>query len=236
MTDFEQFLQEESTTLKRYRNKVILKNLVVAPSFLIICFAIFKAESLIYAKEDFSVILDAIISVVPLALIISFVYLLLIAFALQPSNYIKKIQQATGWINLSEQEIEELGADMLAAYPTERKLDFFIKHISAKNTPAKFICGKKFAYLCGLTPYAIFVKLDDIERMEISQQELEIKRSRVLGKRRQMLTFYLVNFYLKNIEKENSDDIDVNFGFFDKAIRDSAYEMIASQIEENAKG
>ncbi len=233
MTSFKQFLAEESLCIKRYRNKLILKNLWVVPLFVVLCFLVFKAEYLMLIKEDFNALLEAMMSVVPIALIVSCVYFFMIAFALKPSIYTKQIEAATGWINLSAEEQEELGRDMLEVYPTERRVDFSIKHISANNTPAKFVCGQKFAYLCGLSPYAIFVKIDDISRMEMSEQEIELKRFRLIGKRKQKLNFYLVSFCLKNIEKENQDDVDVNFGFFNKELRDHAYSMLKEQMDKN---
>ncbi len=230
MTKFEQFLAAEEAEIKDYSKKVFVRNVLTVTPIVLIGLAAFKAIFPIFYKMGTSVIIAAAIDGARTGLIISIVYTLVMLFLLRSSNYISQIKNVISLLNLSDDETECLASDMLESSATDRKVDFVISHINAKQTPAKLICGQNFAYLRGSTPYATFVKIADIGEMESTEEEIEIVRRSTNSRIKERRTLYLIYFYNKDRAEDDRDIADACFSFFDEDLRDRAYKMIAETI------
>ncbi len=230
MTNFEQFLATEETEIKDYSKKVFVRNVLTVTPIVVIGLAAFKAIFPILYKMDTSIIISGAIDGMRTGLIISIVYTLVMLFLLRPTKYLNQIKAAIDLLNLSNDEVETLASDMLETSTTERKVDFVVSHINAKNTPAKLICGQQFAYLRGNTPYATFVKIADIKNIESTEEQIELVRRSTNSKITETKTLYLIYFYFKNREDENNDIADASFGFFEESLRDKAYRMISEKM------
>ncbi len=232
MTKFEQFLATEETEIKDYSKKVFVRNVLTVTPIVVIGLAAFKAIFPIFYKMDTSVIISAAIGGMRTGLIISIVYTLAMLLLLRPAKYLNQIKAAIDLLNLSDDEVEALADDMIESSTTDRKVDFVISHINAKNTPAKLICGESFAYLRGNTPYATFVKIADIKHLESTEEQVEFVRRSTNSRIKETRTLYLIYFYSKNREDENYDVADASFGLFDGSLRDNAYKMIAEKMDK----
>lgn len=230
MTKFEQFLAAEEVEIKDYSKKVFVRNVLTVTPLVIVGLAFFKAIFPILYKMGTSVVIAAAIDGARTGLIISIVYTLVMLLLLRPAKYINQIKAAVGLLNLNDDEAETLASDMLEASTTERKVDFVISHINAKNTPAKLICGQRFAYLRGSTPYATFVAIENIKHIESTEEEIKIVRRSSNSKITETKTLYLLYFYFESREDENYETADASFSFFDEALRDNAYKMIVEKM------
>ncbi len=230
MTKFEQFLTTEETEIKEYSKKVFVRNVFTVTPLVVIGLIAFKIIFPILYKMGTNVIIAAAIDGARMGLIISIVYTLVMVFLLRPTKYLNQIKAAVGLLNLSNDEVEALASDMLESSTTERKVDFVISHINAKNTPAKLICGERFAYLRGATPFATFVKIDDIKHIESTEEQIELVRRSSNSKITETKTLYLLYFYFKNRTDDDYDVADASFGFFEVGLRDNAYKMISEKM------
>ncbi len=232
MTKFEEFMAGEEAEIKDYSKKVFVRNVLTVTPLVVIGLAAFSSVPLIFYKASTSVIISAAVGGMARGLAIGILYSLVMLFLLRRAKYLNQIKAAVGLLNLNDDEVEMLASDMLESSTADRKVDFVISHINAKNTPAKLICGQQFAYLRGNTPYATFVQISNISTIESTEEEIELVRRTTKTRIKEKRTLYLLYFYFKNRENDNTDIADASFGFFDEALRDKAYRMIAEKMDK----
>lgn len=136
-------------------------------------------------------------------LAISFWVALFTLLNLRPSKYGKKIEKSVKKLGLSESEKDELATEMLEAYAREEKVISyqFSTPGQGNSTPARFVLTPHYCFLEGSLPYSILVRLSDIRRIRLDEQERVCTKRGSKTKTTYYYTFYCINFYKNDGEK-----------------------------------
>lgn len=233
---YEQWLEAEQKWIGEYcsktKRKMVLK---VVPAVLIILTVLFGLMDLVNGNTEIKILLENAMGGFMIGVIVCAVYLVIVLPKLSPKRYIKKIEKAVRQLELSESEKGQLAQELLSAEKDpKRTISFLINGHGSKDTPARFVCSEHYAMLEGSYPYAIIVKLSDIERIRTSEEEKSrsIRRGGIITT--EYFTLYTIGFYRKDrasrglSEEELPDEA---MGFFASEIRDKAAALLG--VEES---
>ena len=105
------------------------------------------------------------------AVVCGVIYLCL-RFGLRDGKYRRLVRQAVKTAGITEMEREQLGTEMLAARDDSKQRIFFeMVGFGSNHTPARFVLTPHYAYLAGGYPYAILVRLADLQEIRPGEEQ-----------------------------------------------------------------
>lgn len=233
---YEQWLEAERQWIGEYCSKIKRKTILrIVPAVLIILTVLFGLIDIANGNTEIKILLENAMGGFMIGVIVCTIYLAIVLPRLSPKQYIKKIEKAVKQIKLSESEKEQLAQEFLSAEKDpKRTISFWINGHGSKDTPARFVCSEHYVMLEGSYPYAIIIKLSDIEEIHTSEEEKSrsIRRGGVITT--EYFTLYTIGFYRKDrAERGLSEEEfpDEAMGFFSSEIRDKAAALLG--VEES---
>lgn len=231
MNWYQKWLHEEKRWIGKYKNKIITMSILkVIPATLIGLCAIFGGMTYVEEKNAWIGIAGGLM----FGIFISAVYLFLLLAGLRPGRYVRMIKSAVKQLHLDDGEKEQLAHEMLETdVSTWRCISYEMNGHGSGQTPARFRITPHYAFLEGSSPYAILVRLSDIAEVLPEEERKIHTRYGTQTKTHEIFTLYTISFYQK--AKGSKDQLpEQAMGFFEKDIRDQAYECILKQLEENS--
>ena len=227
---YEQWLEAERKWIGEYCNRVKKRSIGrVVPAVLVISGLLLGILAAVSGEKGAGIAEQAAGGMI-LGAVVCAVYLIFLLPGLSPKRFVKKIVKTVDRLGLSEGEKEQLGREFLEAEADVSKtISFELSGPKSKNTPARFVKSEHYAMLEGGYPYAILVRLADIERICSSQESKSaVTRSGNISTTYQF-TLYTIGFYRKDREQRGLSEEDLPdeaMGFFDCAVRDRAMKLL----------
>lgn len=227
---YQKWLHEEKRWIGEYKNKVITMSILkVIPATNIGLCAIFGGVTYVEEKNAWIGITGGL----ALGIFISAIYLFILLMGLRPGRYVRKIKSAVKSLHLDDSEKEQLAHEMLESdVSTWRCISYELNGHGSRQTPARFRITPHYAFLEGSSPYAILVRLSDVAEVIPEEERKTYTRYGTQTRIYEIFTLYTLSFYQKP-KVSNNQLPEQAMGFFEKDIRDSVYELVAKQLEEN---
>ena len=232
MSYYERWLTAEKEWIGTYCSETKKKSLCrTVPMVLIVLTAIFGLMPLMGGTAE-----DAMYGAFGgfmLGLIVCAIYLLILLPGLNPKRYVKKVEAAVKALNMAEAEREQLGREMLET-DAGHIISYVISAPGSKGTPARFVKTPHYAYLAGSSPYAILVRLSDVEQIVAGQEQKDMVQRGAKTKTYYKITLYTIGFFRRDRAARGlteNDYPDEAMGFFQSNIRDKALELLSETPE-----
>lgn len=154
-------------------------------------------------------------------------FLLILLPGLSPNRYKKKLEKAVKKIKLSETEKEQLAKEFLEAEADpNRFMTFTMSGPNVKDTPARFVKSEHYVMLEGGSPYAIIVRLSDVQEFRAAEESKSAYNTRGNVSTTYFYTLYTIQFFYKGRELMGGEEPDEGMGFFEENLRDRAMEIL----------
>lgn len=231
MNTYEKWLNSEKEWIGAYCKKTIRSSVLkVIPATLILLTVLFALLVLVNGNASSEEIIGGAAGGFFIGAIVSIFYLLFLLPGLSPKRYVKKIEKALKKCGLNDSEKEQLAQELLEAEADKEKtITFEMVGPKSNHTPARFVITPHYALLEGGYPYAIFIRLSDIARIEAAEEEKTTTTRSGNMKNYYRYTLYTIGFFRKDrAERGLSDNElpDEAMGFFDAEIRDHAMRLL----------
>ncbi|MDE7298504.1 MAG: hypothetical protein K2N94_06695 [Lachnospiraceae bacterium] len=227
---YEQWLEAEKKWIGEYCSRV-KKRVIgrVVPAVLIIAALLFGILAAVEGEKPSEIAGQAAGGMI-LGAIVCAIYLMFLLPGLSPKRYAKKIAKTVGRLGINAGEMEQLGREFLEAEAdASRTISFEMSGPKSKKTPARFVKSEHYAMLEGGYPYAIIVRLADVERIVSSQESKSATTRSGNVSTTYQFTLYTIGFYRRDREQRGLSEEDLPdeaMGFFDRGIRDRAMELL----------
>lgn len=166
------------------------------------------------------------------AVVCGVIYLCL-RFGLRDGKYRRLVRQAVKTAGITEMEREQLGTEMLAARDDSKQRIFFeMVGFGSNHTPARFVLTPHYAYLAGGYPYAILVRLADLQEIRPGEEQKVAVRRGAQTRGVHTFTLHTIGYYRRDRADRDlgPDDLpDEAMGFFSKRVRDDALAMLEQE-------
>ena len=228
-TYFNEWIEQEKKWMSEYRRRSIRQmTLKVLPATAVILGVLFGLIGFLNGTPEEGLLMA--VSGVILGIFITGVILLFMLPGLRSGRMEKGIRKAVKAWDMSESEREELGREMLeASGDADGHMDFVMSGPGSKGTPAGVTVSPHYTYMRGGYPLINLVRLSDCEGLRPDEEQKTMTQSN--GRRRTIyrFTLYTIGFYVKGVtetDKGGKRLYGAAMGFFSRALRDQAYEMI----------
>lgn len=228
MSFYESWLDSEQEWIGDYCRRTKRKSMLqIIPAVLIMMAVIFGLMGYMDGTVQ-----DALASAGSGLLIGAFVclcYVLILFPLLSPKRYRRKVNRSVKSLKLTEAECEQLGHEMLHA-PASHVIEYEINAPGSKGTPARFVKTPHYAYLAGTAPYAIVIRMSDIEEYKPDEREEKIVTRGSQLKTTYWVTVYAIDFFRKDRAggvMEALDMPDESMEFYDPDLRGCVMELLA---------
>lgn len=230
MNSYEQWLTEEKEWISEYQKKIMTRYfLQMVPFTLVVLCALFGAVTYM----DGGSLLSGIGAGLAMGIFVSVIYLLFLIAGLRPGRYVKMVQKAVKQLGMEDWEKERLGQEMLEAKEGSwRYFSYVINGHGSSQTPARFRITPHYAFLEGSYPYAILVRLADVEKMLPGEEQKTRTERRAKSRVYESFTLYTLYFYKKGSQSAEKQP-DYGMGFFEREKRDRVMELVRKQFAEN---
>ncbi len=155
---------------------------------------------------------------------------LCLRFGLRDGKYRRLVRQAVKTAGITEMEREQLGTEMLAARDDSKQRIFFeMVGFGSNHTPARFVLTPHYAYLAGGYPYAILVRLADLQEIRPGEEQKVAVRRGAQTRGVHTFTLHTIGYYRRDRADRDlgpADLPDESMGFFSQEIRDKALSML----------
>lgn len=231
MNTYEKWLFSEKEWIGEYCKKTKkMSVLKVVPSVLIILVLLFCLLSFVNGDVTTDNIIESAAAGLMLGIFVCVIYILFLFPSLSPKKYVRKIDKTVNKMKFNDFDKELLAKEFLEAEADDNKTILFdMSGPHSKNTPARFVVSEHFAMLEGGYPYAIIVRLSDINDIKASQEKKTAATRSGNVKRTYFFTLYTIGFYRKDRAERGLSENDLPdeaMGFFDMEIRDRAIKML----------
>lgn len=160
-------------------------------------------------------------------------YLLILMIVLHPALYTWKMEKSVRKLLMDETERELLGTEMLAALDDGNGvLSYQMIGPKSQGTPARIILTPHYILQEGSSPYAVLVRLSDIDKVRTrSIRKMAVKHGKrgARSKNYHFFGFHTIGFYRKDILERGLEEHvfpDYAMGFFQEDIRDEVAKMM----------
>ncbi len=216
MENYQKWLVMEKEWIGAYCKKTLRRSLLIMAPAVIILLALLMGGLAAVGGDD--PIESAIVGAFGGA-VISLLYFLILLAALRAGRYVKKIEKSVRALKMEPAEKDRMARELLTADPSQT-IEFKMTGPGSKGTPARFIATEHYAYLAGGYPYAILVRLSDVQAVRPSEEKRQTTEYR--AKSRTLYTFVLFQIEFWGGEQQPLDAM----GFFSQEIRNRALAIL----------
>lgn len=227
MSSYERWLQAEKKWIGEYQKEIMTTIFLrVLPVSLVLTCALFGAMSCSEGEGVLTGVTAGALEMIVIALIC----LLFLLPAFCPGRYVGKIRSAVKNLGMDDREKEQLGREMLSACEEGWScISCGAEKYGGGRMPVRFRITPHYAFLEGSRPYAVLVRLADVEKIVSEEGEGTCVPDGIRGGDCESAGLYTICFFRK--ERPEVEGLPVQtMEFYGREARDKVMDLIKKQI------